>query len=237
MLDFSTLPFPFTVLLYALTTAVFSLIFLLPLVLIFKTEITDFSTWWRENFSTHSSASTPQNIPILIKLSHLLSSINIIVGRFACWLVLSMVLMQFIVVVMRYVFSLGSVQMQESIWYMHGLIFTLGVGYTLYREGHVRIDVLYSQFSIKTQAMVNILGVLFFILPVCWVTIEIAYPYVANAWAVKEGSTEGTGLHYVYLIKTTILCFATLLLLQGFSLLLKSLHTLLSIKSDNTHSS
>ena len=215
MLDLSTLPTLFSLLIYALFLALLLLMVALPITLILKTEVTDFKMWWQVNLSDYSNK--------LNYYAKLISSLNLLIGRLVCWLLLTMVLMQFIVVLMRYVFAIGSIQMQESIWYMHGITFTLGVGYTLYRDRHVRVDVIYRNLSKRMQAWINLFGVLLFILPLCWVTLDIAYPYVANAWSVKEGSTEGSGLHYVYLIKSSILIFAVLLLLQGIALLLKSL--------------
>lgn len=217
-MDFNALPLPVSILLTILTVSAFSLIFLLPIVLLLKAEKQDFSTWWRDHLCQSQSP--------LLRASAFISSVNVLIGRCVCWLVIAMALMQFTVVLMRYVFSLGSTQMQESIWYLHGMVFTLGVGYTLYREGHVRIDVIYQKLSIQAQAIINIFGFLCFIVPLCWVTLDTAYPYVVHAWEVKEGSTEGSGLHYVYLIKSTILIFAILLLLQGTALFLKSLDCL-----------
>ncbi|MXW48021.1 MAG: TRAP transporter small permease subunit [Gammaproteobacteria bacterium] len=137
-----------------------------------------------------------------------------------------MTLMQFVVVIMRYVFSYGSIQMQESIWYMHGLLFMLGAGYTLVKEGHVRLDVFYREASERTKAWINLIGSLVFLLPFCIVNFDYAWSLVLNSWAVREGSIETTGLPYIYLFKTVILVFSILVVMEGLALAIRSLLTL-----------
>ncbi len=224
----NTLPLPFMVLVVCLTVLLIFSLALFPLYLLFKHEAATLPQWVKDQYAEILKAPKPSQP--LQKIALIFDTINLTFGRVVAWLILGMVLMQFSVVVLRYVFSWGSVQMQESIWYMHGLVFTFAVGYTLLREGHVRIDIFYNSVSQKTKAWINIIGVILFIIPTCWVTLEIAFPYVANAWEVKEGSTEGTGLHFVYLIKTSILFFGMLLLIQGLSLLLKSMVILQQIR-------
>lgn len=152
-----------------------------------------------------------------------LDAINEYTGRVVAWLALAMVLVQFIVVILRYVFSVGFIPLQESVWYMHGLLFMLGAGYTLLRDQHVRVDILYRDASPRYQALVDLFGVLVLLLPVCIVTWWLSWSYVANAWRIREGSTELSGLPFIYLLKTVILVFVVLLTIQGISLALKSL--------------
>ncbi len=155
-----------------------------------------------------------------------LTAFNTVVGRLAAWLVLYMTLMQFVVVIMRYVFSYGVIQMQESIWYMHGLLFMLGAGYTLVKEGHVRLDVFYREASDRAKAWINLVGALVLLLPFCVANFDFAWSLVLNSWAVREGSTETTGLPYIYLFKTVILVFSVLVIMEGIALALRSLLTL-----------
>jgi len=147
-----------------------------------------------------------------------MSAVNTVIGRLAAWLVLFMTLTQFAVVMLRYVFSYGSIQMQESIWYMHGLIFMLGAGYTLAREGHVRLDLFYRSMSKRTKACINLTGALLCILPFCIVNFDFAWAWVLSSWAVREGSAEATGLQYIYLIKSVVLIFSVLVAMEGLAL-------------------
>lgn len=80
---------------------------------------------------------------VLSKFVQLVDLANDRIGKSVAWLAIIMVLIQFIVVVMRYVFGIGSIMMQESIIYLHGMLFMIGAGYTLLHEGHVRVDIFY----------------------------------------------------------------------------------------------
>ncbi len=149
-------------------------------------------------------------------------------GRTVSWLALALVLVTFAVVVLRYLFSFGSIAMQESILYLHASLFLLGSAYTLQQEGHVRVDIFYREFSARHKALVDLLGAVFLLLPVCLFLLWMSWDYVASAWAVHEGSRETGGLPYVYLLKTLIPIAGALLVLQGLSQILRSLGTLLT---------
>ena len=154
-------------------------------------------------------------------------------GQASAWLTLLLVLVTFTVVVLRYVFQFGSIAMQESILYLHASVFMLGAAYTLRKDGHVRVDIFYRGFSAKHQALVNLLGSLFLLLPVCSFLLWASWGYVANAWSIHEASGEAGGLPYVYLLKTLIPLSAFLLILQGISQALASLGTLLTSQRHN----
>ena len=159
---------------------------------------------------------------LVSKIVSLIDSLNNYVGRAVAWITLVLVLVQFTIVIMRYVFAVGSIPWQETIWYMHGIIFMLGAGYTLLRDGHVRVDVIYREASQKTKAWVNLGGVTFLLMPVCFATWWLSWSYVTNSWSIFESSTETSGLPLIYLLKTVILVFVALISLQGASLGLKS---------------
>ncbi len=153
-------------------------------------------------------------------------------GRTIAWLALLIVLLQFAVVVLRYVFGLGSVKMQEGIVYLHATLFMVAAGYTLLHNGHVRCDIFYSTASPRAKAMVDLFGVCVFLLPMCALIGWVAWPYVATAWAVREGSPEGSlGIPGVYLLKSVILLFAALLVLQGLALAIHSVLLLAGIEA------
>lgn len=159
----------------------------------------------------------------LKRFATLIDGFNEKLGRSLSWLALAMVLVQFIVVLMRYVFGMGSIMMQESIMYMHGILFMIGAGYTLLHDGHVRVDVFYHAMSPRRRAQVNFVGVFLFLIPVCYVIFRFGWPYVATAWATQEGSRETSGIQGIYLLKTAILLFSVLVVLQGLSLAIHSL--------------
>jgi len=154
-------------------------------------------------------------------------------GHASAWLTLLLVLVTFTVVVLRYVFQFGSIAMQESILYLHASVFMLGAAYTLRFEGHVRVDIFYRTFSARHKALVDLLGSLFLLLPVCIFLLWSSWGYVASAWSLREGSGEAGGLPYVYLLKTLIPLSAFLLILQGIGQALASLGTLLTPHGDD----
>lgn len=147
-------------------------------------------------------------------------------GRIISWTAIIMVLAQFLIVVMRYVFSLGFIWMQESVIYLHSILFLLGASYTLLHEGHVRVDIFYREHSQYRKAMVDAIGALVFLLPVCVLMWWWSWPYVEQSWAIQETSRETSGIPTLYVLKTLILAFAALMALQGVSMFLRSLLTL-----------
>ncbi|MBB4267016.1 TRAP transporter small permease subunit [Roseospira visakhapatnamensis] len=162
----------------------------------------------------------------LPSLARAIDGLNRGIGQATAWLALFMVLVQFLVVVLRYVFGLGFIWMQESIVYMHGLLFMVGAGYTLLQDGHVRVDVFYRDASRRRQALVNLAGSVLFLIPFCTLILWVSIDYVGNAWRVLEGSKETSGIQGVFLLKSVILVFGALVLLQGVSVIARSLLTL-----------
>lgn len=169
----------------------------------------------------------------LKSLSLRLDRIAVLVGNAAAWMALALVLVTFTVVMLRYLFQLGWIAMQESILYLHASLFLLGAAYTLKKDGHVRVDIFYRGFTEKRKALVDLLGSLLLLLPVCSFLLWASWDYVTIAWSIHEGSQEAGGLPYVYLLKTLIPVAVLLLILQGISQALSSLSTLASDKSDN----
>lgn len=169
----------------------------------------------------------------LKRIATLIDGLNEQIGRWLSWLALAMVLVQFIVVLMRYVFGVGSIMMQESVVYMHGILFMVGAGYTLLHDGHVRVDVFYHTMAPRWRALINFVGVFLFLLPVAYVIFETAWPYVMTSWATKEGSRETSGIQGIYLLKTVILIFCVLISLQGLSLAIHSLLQLLGLEESH----
>lgn len=157
------------------------------------------------------------------RIVHLINSLNDWIGKTISWLTLAMVCVTFLVVVLRYAFSFGSVAMQESISYMHALVFMLGISYTLRHDAHVRVDIFYQRCSRKTRALIDILGVLFLLWPVTIFIIWSSWGYIVDSWTIKESSSNSGGLPGIYLIKSTIIVSAALILLQGLSLLLSNI--------------
>lgn len=172
--------------------------------------------------SSKRSLLPPALSSALAKLVALLDGLAEWTGRFIALLTLALVLVTFIVVVLRYWFNQGSIMLQESILYLHALIFLLGAAYTLKRDGHVRVDVFYREMSPRAKAWVDLCGTLLFLLPMALFMFFFSLGYVSNSWAVFEGSPEARGIPAVYLLKSAILVMAVLLFLQGVAELLRN---------------
>ncbi|TXK95315.1 C4-dicarboxylate ABC transporter permease [Methylococcaceae bacterium HT1] len=155
--------------------------------------------------------------------AHAIDSLIERIGRFVSWLTLVMVLVTFCIVLLRYLFDLSWVMMQESIIYLHGLVFMLGAAYTLKHDGHVRVDIIYQRCTPKIKAWIDLLGTLFLLLPVAGFMLWSSWEYVMSSWDILEGSRNSGGLPLVYLLKSCLLLMSGLLILQGLSLLMSKI--------------
>ncbi|MBB3184427.1 TRAP-type mannitol/chloroaromatic compound transport system permease small subunit [Halomonas fontilapidosi] len=136
-------------------------------------------------------------------------------GRSLSWLILAMMLVQFLIVVLRYAFSFNSIPMQESVMYMHATVFMLAAAWTLKHDGHVRVDIFYRAMTPKRKALVDLCGTLFLLLPVMVFVILTSMGYVSKSWRIFEGSPDSGGIPGVFLLKTLIPLFAGLMILQA----------------------
>ncbi len=152
----------------------------------------------------------------------IINFINKLIGETVSWLTLFMVLITFLVVVLRYGFNIGFIWMQESVRFMYAAVFLLCAGYTLLKNKHVRVDVLYLNLSERSKAIVDLLGSVFLLLPVCFVIFYYSWSYVINSWQQMEGSIEERGLHLVFIMKTFIWLFAILVSMQSLATIINS---------------
>lgn len=159
----------------------------------------------------------------LAAIAEIIDRTNDLIGRMVAWLTLLMVVVTFAVVVLRYVFSIGFVWLQESYVWMHGVVFMIGAAYTLLHDGHVRVDILYRDASRRFKAWVDLLGTLLLMLPILALIASVSWPYVADSWLRLEESREAGGLPGLFLLKSVIIAFCGLMALQGVSLMLRSI--------------
>jgi TRAP-type mannitol/chloroaromatic compound transport system permease small subunit len=147
-------------------------------------------------------------------------------GRMGSWFTLVMVMVMVLIVLLRYLFQVGSIALQESITYLNALIFTFGVAYTLKEDGHVRVDVAYHRFSERTKALIDMVGSLILLPLTTGFILWSSWDYVAVSWQIREGSAESSGLPFVYILKSAILIIPLLMLIQGVADFLKSCNKL-----------
>ena len=151
---------------------------------------------------------------------------NEIMGKYFAWLTTVMVLVVVYDVILRYAFNISSVGMQELEWHIFAVSFLMGVPYALLKNEHVRVDLFYSRFSQKQKAWIDFLGTLIFLIPFVLVVIYTSINYVENSILLNESSPDPGGLPMRYILKSFIPLSFFFLLLQGISLLFKSLLTI-----------
>lgn len=172
---------------------------------------------------------------MLLRLADLIDRLNETVGRAVAWLTLGMVLVMCGTVVARYLFGAVSQPVQESIVWMHGAVFMLGLGYTLTRDEHVRVDLLSRHWSPRRRAAVELGCTLVLLAPFCALLLFGSLDYVASSWRIHESSRETGGLPAVYLLKTLIPVAAALLLLAGLARALRAVLVLRGQLPDLPH--
>lgn len=150
----------------------------------------------------------------LARLAAALSAANRIIGRSCSWLALVMVLVYCLLVVLRYGFDVGSIALQESVVYMHAILFFMAAAWALQQGAHVRVDIFYQRFSERGKAWIDLLGTWLFLLPVNVFILAVGWAYVADSWAVRESSADSGGLPWLYVLKSVMLVAALQLLLQ-----------------------
>lgn len=157
---------------------------------------------------------------LLLKLSQLIDWISERVGKGAFWLILLMTVISAGNAVVRFVFNYSSNGLLEIQWYLFAAVFLLCSPYTLQKNEHVRIDVLSGKFSPRGLAVIDIIGTLFFLLPMVVLVLYLSIPLVADSYHISEMSANAGGL-IRWPVKILLPIGFTLLALQGISELIK----------------
>lgn len=177
---------------------------------------------------------------LLLALSRLIDAINARIGQAASWLVLVVVLISAGNAVVRKLFNVSSNGLLEIQWYLFSAIFLLAAAYTLQKNEHIRIDLLVGKLSARGQAVVDIVGTLLFLMPVCYLLISFGWPMFLDAWNSGEMSSDAGGLVRWPVFLLIPVGFA-LLMAQGLSELIKRVAFLQglipnpAIKSNDPH--
>lgn len=156
-------------------------------------------------------------IRLLLRGAEAVTVCNERIGRAVSWLTLAMVLIYFGVVLLRYLFSSGSIALQESVTYLHAMVFMLAAAWTLTRDAHVRVDIFYARWSARSKDMADLAGSLLLLLPVAVFILLVSLEFVSESWRVRETSAQPGGLPYLYLLKALIPVMAAQLLLQALA--------------------
>lgn len=157
----------------------------------------------------------------MLVLADRLDAINRAVGSTVCWAALLMVMVQFGIVMLRYVFGISFIAINESVLYLHSTLFMLGAGYTLMVNGHVRVDIFYAKGSERTQSKIDFFGHLFLLLPSMTVLLYWTWPSVRNSWKILEGPISVGGIPASFLLKSLIPGFCILLIVASLAALMR----------------
>lgn len=169
----------------------------------------------------------------LLALSRWIDRLNEWVGRSAAWLVLAAVLISALNAIARKAFDVGSNAFLEIQWYLFAAVFLLASGYTLLRQEHVKIDVVLSRFSKRTQITIEAVCIVIFLLPFCGVVIDLVLPLVKQAYETGETSSNAGGL-IRWPVYALVPVGFSLLGLQGISELIKRIAFLMGLIEDPT---
>jgi TRAP-type mannitol/chloroaromatic compound transport system permease small subunit len=170
-------------------------------------------------------------VTLLLKLSQLIDWLTERVGKGAFWLILIMTLISAGNAVVRFAFNYSSNGLLEIQWYLFAAVFLLCSPYTLQKNEHVRIDVLSGKLSPRGLAVIDIIGPLFFLLPMVIVILWLSLPLIAESYKINEMSANAGGL-IRWPVKILLPIGFTLLALQGVPELIKRIAFLAGMIDD-----
>lgn len=149
-------------------------------------------------------------------------------GYALCWVFALLIVVIILQVVLRYGFGHGLVMLEELQWHLYAVGVMFGVAYAQVQDAHVRVDLMHMRFSRRTQRLVEIVGIVVFLLPFVWVVFYSSIDFVAESYRVAERSDAPLGLPYRWLIKSTIPAAFGLLGLAALSRLWRDLYLLIT---------
>jgi TRAP-type mannitol/chloroaromatic compound transport system permease small subunit len=174
---------------------------------------------------------TGAHVTPLFKLSSAIDAFNEWIGKLVMWLVLAAAVISAGNAILRKAFNIGSNAWLEIQWYLFAAVFMLGAGYVFLRNAHVRIDFISSRLSRRTNAIIDSIGIVVFVIPLCLILINLAWPLFRNAWVSGEVSSNAGGL-----IRWPVLILIpvgfTILLLQSISELIKRIGFLRGLRAE-----
>lgn len=144
------------------------------------------------------------------------------IGKLAAILLLLLLVNVFYDVIMRYLFNDVSIGMQELEWHLYASLFLLGISYTLSRDGHVRVDLIYDRLPARRRAQIDITGTLLLLIPFCSLIAWYGIGFVAESYQLGESSGDPGGLPYRWIIKSMIPISFLLVLISSIGFMLRS---------------
>ena len=168
----------------------------------------------------------------LKKVERFFDKFGNVVGYVCIFVMFLMIADVFFNVTARYFFKYGNVGLQELEWHFFSVIILLGMSYSLKDDTHVRVDIFYEKMSAKKRALINMAGVILFILPLALLVAWLSWDYVAEAYESGEGSADPGGLPYRWVIKAFIPFSFWLLIFFSVGYFIKWLNVYLDARSN-----
>lgn len=170
---------------------------------------------------------------MLLKLDKAFDKFANFIGTITAIAMILMILNVFYDVIMRYFFRTGSIAMQEMEWHLFSVVILLGISYTLKEDGHVRVDLIYDRLKPKKQAMINMIGVVLFIMPLAIMVGLSSIDNAMEAYRSMEQSGDPGGLHYRWVVKALIPLSFLLLIITSVGYFIKNLAIYKGLKAGN----
>ena len=159
----------------------------------------------------------------LLKISTFLQNVVSYIGKLGSWLALPLIFIIMFDIITRRFFILGSTKLQEMEWHLHTALFLLVLGYAYIKNSHVRIEIVREKYSAVLKSIFEILGILLFLIPYTIMVIFYGIDFVNRSYELKEVSSALTGLSHRWIIKSFIPLGMFLLLIAGFSILIRNI--------------
>ena len=172
---------------------------------------------------------------MLLKLEKFFDRFSNVMGWIAGFLNIAMLVNVFYDSIMRYFFNTGSIAMQEMEWHLFAVVFLFGMAFALKEDGHVRVDILYDNFSPRWKAIVNIGGTLLFLIPLCVLITEGSIWYVHEAYTSAEISGDPGGLTQRWLIKAVIPTSFVFLIVSAIGFIIHNIGVFKGLEAPPVH--
>ena len=169
----------------------------------------------------------------LLKISSKLENILETIGKLGAWLSIPLIGIIMFDIISRKFFVVGSTKLQEMEWHLHAALFLLALGYAYLKNSHVRIEVIREGFSTKLKAILEVIGVIFFILPYTGLIVWFGIDFVVRSYGLQEVSSALTGLSHRWIIKSFVPMGMAFLWLAGISVLFRNIAYLIGLYSKN----
>jgi TRAP-type mannitol/chloroaromatic compound transport system permease small subunit len=172
---------------------------------------------------------------MLVKIERLYDRFSVVLGNMTACIMILMLLNVFYDVVMRYLFKQGSIAMQEMEWHLFSIVLLIGVSYALFKDGHVRVDLIYDNLNKRKQAIINIVGSILFLIPFSLLIGFGSIDFVLEAFNMHEISGDPGGLTHRWIIKALVPASFFLLIFSTVGVIIRHINLLRGVHASGSN--